>query len=595
MLRRSLLSVIALVLTILLNLAITVVLLNQLAVLSRSQLAEQPFHAAVLDLVDHSEHLRLQIQAAFLVREPHRLAEVAQVAQGEVKGMTDQLTLLQEDKSGVLEREAQGGEWIQRVKVMQKDLAASVDRALVLAGEYLQRGASLAEERLVLSKATRATLSLQAREPKGYDALTRGVMALLAAEDQTTLMNVANPQFHKGLEKLQAIPDLTPPEQESLKALTSRFEAVYDLTRTQVAARLDCQVLIDHGAKIDVSALQQMHQKGVETAQLRSQQIADNSIWTRNIVMATTTVGLLVGTLIAVLIAIRLVRKILEMVGNLQRRADGVASVGQMLAQASPALSQAAQGQATSLEETSATLHELADLAKTTAGSATEVDNIAHSALAQAQAGTRDSQAANQRLQASLERLSQAIQRIEEGTRKASAVVTTIDDIAFQTNLLALNAAVEAARAGEQGAGFAVVADEVRRLAQRSSAEAKSTAQLIEANTTLVAEILIIAQETRGELTSYLSQDLPRTLDGLVESSRQVTNRISEVSAAINEQSINVQQISRAVTELDQSVQATAARAEELAHGSEQLTEENAGLLSTVQALGTLAGARPAA
>ena len=139
------------------------------------------------------------------------------------------------------------------------------------------------------------------------------------------------------------------------------------------------------------------------------------------------------------------------------------------------------------------------------------------------------------------------------------------------------------------GAGFAVVADEVRNLAQRSSAEARSSAELIKMNTTLVTEVLQLAKSSRNELTAYLGNELPATLDGLVDASRQVSEKMSVVAQAVDEQATNVQQISRAVADIDQSVQGTAARAEELANSSERLTTENTELLATVGDLAALA------
>jgi len=218
------------------------------------------------------------------------------------------------------------------------------------------------------------------------------------------------------------------------------------------------------------------------------------------------------------------------------------------------------------------------------------VDAIAKMALDKAAQGNAQARAAETRLQASLTRLAEAIRRIDGATREASAVVTTIDDIAFQTNLLALNAAVEAARAGENGAGFAVVAEEVRNLAQRSSTEAKSSAELMATNTTLVKQVLDLAEETRRELTAYLGTQLPATLDGLVDASRQVTERITEVNRSFEEQANSVQQINQAVTDLDRAVQDTASRAEELATSSERLTDENRGLLEAVDAIAAVAG-----
>ena len=605
MLKQSLLSVIALAATILINLVITVALLTRLQGLSQAQVDEQPAHAAVADLADHVDHLRLQIQAAFLCRTDEQLAGVEGRIRTELGGLSERLENLRKDRSGAF---AGTTRWddpqdqvnaeveipitllLDRIGMMRDDLDGTVHRAVELARQNIAREARLAEERLTLSKAARATISIAALDPKSYDTLSRGVMAALAANDQYTFMNVAQPQFKKGRAALETATGISEEQTAALAALTKQFEVVYEIGRTNIASRLDCQVLIDHGSKIDGAALRQLVTLGGDKATARSQAIAGGSTTTKNVVIITTVIGLMVGTLIAVVIALRTVRRLLAVVEDLRGRAEGVAAVGEVLAQTSPALSDASQGQAASLEETSASLHELASLAQTTATHAGEVDAIARSALDRADRGNGEARVANQRLQSSLDRLAEAIGRIEQATRQASSVVTTIDDIAFQTNLLALNAAVEAARAGENGAGFAVVADEVRNLAQRSSVEAKSSAELMATNTALVAEVLALAQTTRGELNSYLGKDLPQTLDGLVDASRQVTERIAEVNRSMVEQATGIQQISQAVADLDRSVQDTASRAEELSTSSERLTEENQGLLEAVAAIAVVAG-----
>src|SRR5262249_12105503 len=125
--------------------------------------------------------------------------------------------------------------------------------------------------------------------------------------------------------------------------------------------------------------------------------------------------------------------------------------------------------QAASVEETSASLEEIAGMTRQNAEHAANVEDLA-----------RRTQDTTKRGGEAMTRMEAAIQSIKEGSDKTAKIIKTIDEIAFQTNLLALNAAVEAARAGDAGRGFAVVAEEVRSLAIRSAEAAKDTSSLID-------------------------------------------------------------------------------------------------------------------
>ena len=140
---------------------------------------------------------------------------------------------------------------------------------------------------------------------------------------------------------------------------------------------------------------------------------------------------------------------------------------------------------------------------------------------------------------------------ISASSRKISEIVSVIDGIAFQTNILALNAAVEAARAGEQGKGFAVVAGEVRSLAQRSAQAAKEIKGLIE--------------DSVGKVGAG-SQQVERagaTMQEIVASVKRVTDIMGEISAASEEQSSGIDQVNRAVSQMDEVTQQNAALVEE--------------------------------
>jgi methyl-accepting chemotaxis protein len=162
----------------------------------------------------------------------------------------------------------------------------------------------------------------------------------------------------------------------------------------------------------------------------------------------------------------------------------------------------------------------------------------------------------------SMNRLSASMEEIARASSETSRIIKTIDEIAFQTNLLALNAAVEAARAGEAGAGFAVVADEVRNLAMRAAEAAGSTANLIQATVVRVNEGVEIARQTEGAFSR--EADITVKMGDLVE----------EISAASNEQAQGIEQINRAVGDMDKVVQQNAAHAEQSASASREMMHQ---------------------
>ena len=233
---------------------------------------------------------------------------------------------------------------------------------------------------------------------------------------------------------------------------------------------------------------------------------------------------------------------------------DGAQQVAAASAQVSSSSQQLAEGsseQAASLEETSSSLEEITSMTK---------QNADHAQ--QAKAMMNEAQRIVENVSTNMQNMAAAIADVTKSSEETGKIIKTIDEIAFQTNLLALNAAVEAARAGEAGAGFAVVADEVRNLAMRAAEAAKNTSNLIE-NT--------IKSVRHGNELTKLTQD---AFKENMEITGKIGSLVDEIAAASQEQTHGIEEINKAVVEMDKVTQQTAANAEESASASEEMNAQ---------------------
>jgi len=261
-----------------------------------------------------------------------------------------------------------------------------------------------------------------------------------------------------------------------------------------------------------------------------------------------------------------------NVVSQVQVGTSTIATASNEIAAGNMDLSQRTEEQASSLEETASSMEELTSTVRQNAENAKQANQLAQAASDVAErGGTIVSQVVD------------TMGNINTSSRKIVDIIGVIDGIAFQTNILALNAAVEAARAGEQGRGFAVVASEVRNLAQRSAGAAKEIKELIGNSVEQV------------DIGAKLVQQAGSTMDDVVASVRRVTDIMGEITSASSEQSIGIDQVNTAITQMDHVTQQNAALVEQAAAAAASM-QEQAARLSDVAAsfkLGNDVVARP--
>jgi uncharacterized protein Yka (UPF0111/DUF47 family) len=277
----------------------------------------------------------------------------------------------------------------------------------------------------------------------------------------------------------------------------------------------------------------------------------DSAATGRQFIIGFVLAGTLIGLLFAFLLTRGITVPIKRIVNGLTESSDQVSAASSQVSCASQELAEGSSEQAAAIEETSSSLEEMSSMTRQNADNARQAESL------MAETSKVVSDANN-----SMTQLTASMMEISKASEATSKIIKTIDEIAFQTNLLALNAAVEAARAGEAGSGFAVVADEVRNLAMRAAEAAKNTADLIEGTVKTIRDGSHIVEKTSSEFSRVAS------------SSIKMSELVGEIAAASNEQSQGIEQLNKAVSEMDQVVQRNASNAEESASASQEMNSQ---------------------
>jgi methyl-accepting chemotaxis protein/methyl-accepting chemotaxis protein-1 (serine sensor receptor) len=363
----------------------------------------------------------------------------------------------------------------------------------------------------------------------------------------------------KSLETIEAgITAWGPLYQEFLRDIDKNdYEAAHSVVRDRMYPILD---EFDKAAK----ALAERQRDFMIAAGKGASSTVSRSRWIALLLIAVS----LVTSALVPLVIFGISRLLRETAIDLRASAEQVSSAAAQVSSSAQSLAQGTSEQAASLEETAASATEITAMTRQNAENARSAAELTTRAAELVTTANRD-----------LEQMVGSMQEISSSSDKISKIIQVIDEIAFQTNILALNVAVEAARAGEAGMGFAVVADEVRNLAQRSAQAAKDTSSLIEDS---------ISKSRAGKAK----------LDLVAQGVHDVTARVAEIKTlmdAVNlgsaEQVRGIEQIAKAVGQMEQVTQSAAAHAEQSASAGEELSAQAVATNEIVDKLTSLVGA----
>ncbi|WP_279587326.1 methyl-accepting chemotaxis protein [Paraburkholderia caballeronis] len=262
-------------------------------------------------------------------------------------------------------------------------------------------------------------------------------------------------------------------------------------------------------------------------------------------------------------------QQLIDTVQHIQTSSALIATGATEIASGNMDLSSRTEQQAASLQQTAASMEELTATVKHNTDNARQGNTLAVNASQIAERGGT----VVRRVVDTMHGISGTSERVEQ-------IIGVIDSIAFQTNILALNAAVEAARAGEHGRGFAVVASEVRSLAQRCASAAKEIKELISQS---------VAQVDEG---SKLVNEAGGTIAEIVASAKRVADLMGEIAAASEEQHTGIEQVSRAVSQMDEVTQQNAALVEQASAAAQSMAAQSSGLREVASRFRLAAAAR---
>ena len=456
------------------------------------------------------------------------------------------------------------GQVLASLASMQDKLRTQLDNERLLAAENarIRQALDKASTGVLLADPAHKIIYLNESARTGFLEHAANFRAVLPGFDATALLGM-------GLERLSTSPA---DERRVLDTLISERleERTYGSLHLRVTTN---RVLDQHGARL--GTVMEMKERTQEVRVEQEMQGVLSAVTSDDLTRRITledkrgffaTLGAGVN---------RLADNLAEIVSRVQTAAREISLGADEITTGNTNLSSRTEEQSSSLEETASSMEEMTATVKQNADNAAQANQLALAARDQAEQGV-----------AVVDKAVGAMAGINQAAQRIADIIGVIDDIAFQTNLLALNAAVEAARAGEQGRGFAVVASEVRNLAGRSATAAKEIKSLIQDSVAKVAD--------GSQLVTHSGQ----TLGEIVLSVKKVSDIVAEIAAASREQSAGIEQVNRAVVQMDQITQQNAALVEESISASQVMSGQVRDLNATLarfRLVGSSAAAPPGA
>lgn len=435
---------------------------------------------------------------------------------------------------------------------------------------------------------------LEAREKnKGFIEKRHGEMnSMIEARKQTS-----SPEGLKDLVEFKGIYDKWTQFNKNIQVLT-------DSGREKEAAALISEtgrVLRLEGEEI----LHRMNERDMKRMDNETKLAGETYAEAKYMVIISSLLALFFGLTLAIVTLRKVTKTIDQVINNLSDNSQQVTSAAGQIAASSEELSQAVTEQASSLEETASSIEEMSSMVQKNADNSRQATEIAGGSMNSATKGRKvvvnmmhaidDINSSNKDIMTQINHSNDQISEIVNVIKEIESKTKVINDIVFQTKLLSFNASVEAARAGDQGKGFAVVAEEVGNLAQMSGNAANEISIMLEnsihkveaivRDTKEKVEVLIKEGSLKVEVGTQIARECGDVLEEIVSNTSKVTKMTDEISTACQEQSLGVQEITRAMNQLDQVTQTNSTTSEETASAAEQLSAQAVSLKSVVDLL----------